>query len=191
MDRYRNELAAGILGIPASKANTEGLVLLRRLVAVAPDPESDVVFLPQTRAVNFMRQCQDWVTSDEDVDEEVECEMTLLFFHLAPIVQNILGSHWDLIFDMVENNLEVTSLWTYFASKLTRMAQNCSFDDPSTLALLTRTLNLLTAVQELAISNKPLRELCFQRALSVLIMVKELVIKSKGASTLVLRSQHV
>lgn len=107
LDRYRNEWAAGILGVPPSKANTDGLLLLRRLVATAPDPESDVVFLPQTRAVNFMRACQQWITSDEDIDEEVECEMTLVFFSLAPILQNVLGAHWDLVLDMVENNLEV------------------------------------------------------------------------------------
>lgn len=107
LDRYRNELAAGMLGVPPSKANTEGLWLLRRLAAVAPDPESDIIFLPQLRAVNLMKVCQQWIASDEDLDEEVESEMTLVFFHLAPILQNVQGVHWDLIFDVMENNLEV------------------------------------------------------------------------------------
>jgi hypothetical protein len=79
LDRYRNELAAGLLGIPAIKANTEGLLSLRKLSATAPDPESDVVFLPQPRAVNVVKAFQQWITSDEDVDEEVESEMTLIF----------------------------------------------------------------------------------------------------------------
>ena len=108
LDRYRNELAAGILGISASKANTDGLLLLHRLAATAPDPESDVVFLPQTRAVNFVKACQGWVASDEDIDEDVESEITNVFFHLVPILQNVPGSHWEFIFDVIENNLEVT-----------------------------------------------------------------------------------
>ena len=108
LDRYRNELAASLLGIPASRVNTDGLWALRRLVAVAPDPESDVVFLPTPRAVNVMKACQQWIASDEDIDEEVESEMTTIFFHLAPILQNVPGSHWEFVFDVIENNLEVS-----------------------------------------------------------------------------------
>ena len=107
LDRYRNELAAGVLGITASKANTNGLLLLRRLAATAPDPDSDVVFLPQPRAVNLVKACQGWVTSNADIDEDVESEITNVFFHLVPILQNIPGAHWDFIFDLIENKLEV------------------------------------------------------------------------------------
>ena len=107
LDRYRNELAANAMGVRPTKINTEGLWVLRRLVVTAPDPDSDVVFIPQTRAVNFMKACQQWVTSDEDIEEEVESQMTVLFFHLAPILQHVPGSHWDFIFDVIENNLEV------------------------------------------------------------------------------------
>ncbi|KAH8103213.1 hypothetical protein DFH11DRAFT_1772348 [Phellopilus nigrolimitatus] len=59
--RYRNEAATGVLGVPAAKANIDGLRLHRRLACAAPDPDSDVEFLPSTRAVNFMRACQAWV----------------------------------------------------------------------------------------------------------------------------------
>ena len=107
LDRYRNEQAAGILGIPASKANSDGLALLRRLAVSAPDPDSDIIFLPSNRAVNFMKACQNWLASDEDIDEDVESEVTGLFVHLAPILQNVTGSHWELIFDVIENNIEV------------------------------------------------------------------------------------
>lgn len=107
LDRYRNELAADLLGIPASKADTEGLLTLRKLAASAPDPDSVVVFLPQPRAVNVVKACQQWISSDVDIDEEVESAMTLVFLHLAPILQNIPGAHWDLIFDVLESNLEV------------------------------------------------------------------------------------
>lgn len=113
--RYRNELAAGILGISPNKANTEGLLLLRRLAASAPDPESDVVFLPQPRAVNFMKTCQKWITGSDDededeegIDDDVQSEMTGVFMDMVPLLQNVPGSHWDLIFDIIENNLEVS-----------------------------------------------------------------------------------
>lgn len=74
----------------------------------APDPESEIVFLPPNRAVNFMKACQTWLSSDEDIDEDVESEMTGVFVHLAPILQNVPGSHWELIFDVLESNLEVS-----------------------------------------------------------------------------------
>jgi hypothetical protein len=110
LDRYRNELAANAMGVRPAKINTEGLWILRRLVATAPDPDSDVVFIPQARAVNFMKACQHWVTSEEDIEEEVESQITVLCFHLAPILQCVSGSHWDFIFDVVENNLEVRNI---------------------------------------------------------------------------------
>lgn len=107
LDRYRNELAAALLGIPPSKANTDGLLTLRKLAATAPNPDSEVVFLPQPRAINVFKVGQQWIASDEDINEEVESAMTLVFFHLAPILQDIPGAHWDLIFDILESNLEV------------------------------------------------------------------------------------
>jgi hypothetical protein len=107
LDRYRNELAANAMGVRPAKINDEGLWILRRLVVTAPDPDSEIVFIPQARAVNFMKACQSWATSDNDLDEEVESQMTVLFFHLAPILQYVPGSHWDFIFDVLENNLEV------------------------------------------------------------------------------------
>jgi hypothetical protein len=108
LDRYRNEQAAELLGIRPSKVNTVGLLTLRRLAASVPDLESDVVFLQQNRAVNVVKACQGWVASDDaDVDEEVESTMTLIFCYLAPILQNIPGAHWEFIWDVLENNLEV------------------------------------------------------------------------------------
>ncbi|KAG1729725.1 hypothetical protein EDB19DRAFT_1641737 [Suillus lakei] len=158
MDRYRNEIASDVLGVPASRANTTGVVLLRRLVATAPDSESDVVFLPQQRAVNIMKTCQSWVSSDDDIDEEVESIMTLLFVHLSPILQNVTGNHWEFIFDVVENNLE-----------------NCSFADSATLTMLGRSLRLILTVQDLVLTNKLLRASWDGRKESILGLVKNLV----------------
>ncbi|KAI0824805.1 hypothetical protein BC628DRAFT_1321461 [Trametes gibbosa] len=158
LDRFRNELAAGTLGIPASKANTEGLWLLRNLAAAAPDSESDIIFLPQLRAVNLMKACQQWITSDEDLDEEVQSEMTLVFAHLAPILQNVPGSHWDLTFDVVENNLE-----------------NAALDDSSTYVTLSRTLRLFIIIEDLASTNKALRASWDERRDANLAMIRDLI----------------
>ncbi|KAH9035965.1 hypothetical protein EDB84DRAFT_1659282 [Lactarius hengduanensis] len=158
LDRYRNELAAGILGIPPSKANTDGLLLLRRLVATAPDPESEVVFLPQPRAVNFVKACQGWVSSDEDIDEDVESEITNVFFHLVPILQNVSGSHWEFIFDVIENNLE-----------------NTSFEDDTTLTTLWRTIRLIQVIQDQVLYNKALRADWKQRETTVLSLLRDIV----------------
>ncbi|KAI0790522.1 hypothetical protein C8Q75DRAFT_762281 [Abortiporus biennis] len=158
LDRYRNELAANLTGISATKANVEGLWMLRKLVAVAPDPESDVIFLPTPRAVNVVKTCQQWVSSDEDIDEEVEGEMTSLFLHLAPILQNVSGSHWDFMFDIIENNLE-----------------NCSFGESSTLPTLSRTLKLTIAIQDLTSTNKALRAVWQERQTVILTLIRDLV----------------
>ncbi|TFK49320.1 hypothetical protein OE88DRAFT_1713557 [Heliocybe sulcata] len=168
LDRYRNELAAGVLGIRAAKANEEGLWTLMRLAAAAPDPDSDVVFLPQLRAVNLVKACQGWVESDEDIEEEVESVMTLVLYHLAPILQGVPGGHWDFIFDVTENNLE-----------------NCSFNDESSLVTLARTLWLVTAIQDLATTNKSLRAVWEERRQSVLTLVRDLVAsrETSGDST--------
>ncbi|CCM05109.1 uncharacterized protein FIBRA_07316 [Fibroporia radiculosa] len=157
MDRYRNELAAGLLGVPAYKANKDGLWLLLRLTASAPDPESDVVFLPQLRAVNLMKICQQWVASDEDLDEEVESEMTHVFLHLAPILQNVPGAHWDFIFDVMENNLE-----------------NSSLSDSSTFVTLSRTLRLYIAIEDLASTNKALRAAWQPRETACMTRIRDL-----------------
>ncbi|KAH7909880.1 hypothetical protein BJ138DRAFT_1154228 [Hygrophoropsis aurantiaca] len=163
LDRYRNELAADMLAIPPRKVNTDGLLCLRRLVATAPDPDSEVVFLQQQRAVNAMKACQQWISSDEDVDEEVESVMTLLFFHLAPILQNVPGAHWDFMYDVLENNFE-----------------NCSLNDDSTLTTLGRSLRLVILIEDLATTNKSLRASWEERRMPILILVKNLLSAQPG-----------
>lgn len=65
------------------------------------------MYLPTNRAVNLMKPLQQWITSDEDLDEEVDYQMTSIFIHLSPILQTVPGAHWDLMFDVMENSLEV------------------------------------------------------------------------------------
>ncbi|THV07136.1 hypothetical protein K435DRAFT_710473 [Dendrothele bispora CBS 962.96] len=157
LERYRNELAASLLGIPPSKADTEGLLALRKLASAAPDADSDVAFLPPQRAVNVVKSCEQWASSDEDISEEVECAMTLTFFHLAPILQNVPGAHWAFIFDVVENNLE-----------------NSSMADESTLVTLSRTLRLVTLIRDLAATNKGLRADWVERETAILTLIRNL-----------------
>ncbi|KAK7439775.1 hypothetical protein VKT23_017349 [Stygiomarasmius scandens] len=155
LERYRNELAASLLGISSSKADTEGLLALRKLAAAAPDPDSDIAFLPPQRAVNVIKSCEQWISSDEDIGEEVECAMTLTFFHLAPILQSVPGGHWAFIFDVVENNLE-----------------SCSLVDNDTLVTLARTLRLVILIRDLASTNKELRVDWVERETAVLTLVR-------------------
>ncbi|KAJ7096074.1 hypothetical protein C8R44DRAFT_889801 [Mycena epipterygia] len=157
LERYRNELAADLLGIPASKANTQGLLTLRKLAASAPAGDSDVVFLPQQRSVNIFKACQQWIASDEDIEEELESAMTLVFFYLAPLLQNVPGTHWELIFDVLESNLE-----------------NAALTDDETLVTLARTLRLIILIQDLTLTNKSLRADWEERQMGILTMVRDL-----------------
>ncbi|KAK1229957.1 hypothetical protein PQX77_006950, partial [Marasmius sp. AFHP31] len=154
-----NELAANITGVRPSKAETEGLALLRKLAAVAPPVDSDVVFLPQQRAVNLIKTCQQWVSSDDggDFGEEVESEMTLIFAFVAPILQHVTGSHWAFVFDVIENNLE-----------------NCAISEEDTLVPLVRTLRLIILIRDLAATNKALRAEWKEREGGVLKAVRDL-----------------
>lgn len=84
---------------------------------------SDVIMLPVQRAVNVVRACQNWVEgqqkaggeSDEDdsedeeegPSEDLESAMLAVFVGLAPILQNVIGKHWDFMWDVVETVVEV------------------------------------------------------------------------------------
>lgn len=110
LDRYRNQIASDITGIPPRRADSEGVILLRHLLALAPQPESEVAFLPPTRAVQVLQTIQKWITSDEEIDPVIESQTAGLLLHLAPIVQSLQGAHWDFAFDLIENTLEVSTL---------------------------------------------------------------------------------
>lgn len=91
----------------------------------------------QNRALNVVKVCQKWVSEagdangggkdqdgeeeqeeeeeEEGVSEDVESAMALVLWHLVPILQNVPGSHWEFIFDVVESTLEVSFLLLLFS----------------------------------------------------------------------------
>lgn len=109
-ERYQNELASQLAGVPSSAASTKGLPLLRLLLATAPPLDAPIIFLPQQRTMFLIQAMQRWIGSDDDLEEEILASVAELFLHLAPIVQELSGSHWELVFDVVESNLEVGDL---------------------------------------------------------------------------------
>ena len=111
--RYQNEIASSLAGVVASSANTRGLALLRSLLATAPPLDAPIIFLPQQRTMFLIQRIQTWIISDCDLGAEVQASLAELFLHLAPIVQELSGSHWDLFFDIIEFNLEVSLLHSF------------------------------------------------------------------------------
>ncbi|KAG8958385.1 hypothetical protein FRC03_009184 [Tulasnella sp. 419] len=166
LDRYRNELASRLSGVPPKKANGDGLKLLRHLISTAPHPESDAVFLPQQRAVFLIQGLQKWIASDEDLDEDINGLLAALFTNMAPIIQSVPGAHWDLIYDLMEENLE-----------------NSSLKDESTFGVLLYTLQLIIKVEELASSNKGLRTTWNDRKTSILQLVGQRFIEEVDVSS--------
>ena len=111
LDRVRNDIASRLTAIPVAKASSSGLRLLSNLLASSPSMDSEDAFLPEQRSIFVMQHLTQWLTSDDeavdDLPEEVEARICLLFAELAPIVQARPGAHWNSIFDMIANNLEV------------------------------------------------------------------------------------
>ncbi|KAI5475113.1 ubiquitin-protein ligase E3 [Pseudohyphozyma bogoriensis] len=157
--RYQNELASIISGVPSSAASTKGLGLLRTLLATAPSLDAPIIFLPQQRSMFLIQRIQVWIGSDDDLDEEIHSAVAELFLHLAPIIQDLSGSHWDLVFDIIESNLETAS-WT----------------EASTLPALYQSCRLLTQLKDLASSNKELKATAQARIDSSLELVRDLFV---------------
>ncbi|TRM62271.1 hypothetical protein BD626DRAFT_558116 [Schizophyllum amplum] len=152
LDRFRNEVAAGLQGTSASRA----LPMVRQLVAMAPDPDSVVPILPGPRAVN---------DEDDGSAEDLESLLPLLFTHIAPVLQTVPGAHWGLVFDVMENNVET-----------------CSLEDDGTLTTLARTLRLILVVQDLATTAKSLRADWQERERGILVLVREMASKPIAGS---------
>ena len=164
LDRVRNDIASRLTAVPIAKAGSEGLRLLRNLLATAPSADSEDVFLPEQRTIFVMQHLTSWLSSTEeaadDLPEEVEARICLLFAEFLPIVQGRPGAHWNSVFDVITNNLEVSY---GSALKLLRefhanssMTQACSLADESTYNLTSSTLHLLARLVDLSATNKAL-----------------------------------
>ena len=188
LDRYRNELAASLLGIKPHKANTEGLLTLRKLAAAAPDLDGDVVFLPTPRAVNVLKALQTWALSegeeddDDEMSEEVESAMLPIFVHLAPILQTVSGSHWPFMFDVLEGILERDSGYDEEPeAELDEDEQNKKrLEESSILVALARALRFVLVIEELAGGNESLMEEWKARRTNVMKSVMSLRILRHG-----------
>ncbi|KAJ3784444.1 hypothetical protein GGU10DRAFT_357775 [Lentinula aff. detonsa] len=184
LDRYRNELASSLLGVPSSRAASDGLrILLTLVLGTAPDVESEVVFLPVQRAVNVIKACQKWIEEEEENGEEendegetgvkmeeLESAMTLTFYHLAPILQNVPGGHWQFIFDVIENNIENCDF------KFIKSLSVSHSSSPLQLLTLARTLRLIRHVQDLAATNKSLRAQWNERKDGIMKGIKSMIL---------------
>lgn len=193
LDRYRNQLAASLLDIKPHNVNSDGLMALRKLAASAPNPDSEVAFLPTQRAVNVLKGLQEWVTAeiedeDDEISEDVESAMLPVFVELAPILQSVGGSHWPFMFDVLESVLD--------------RAEGVEEDDQSsdveqqelvkkkmeygvTRVALARALRLVVVIEELSKRNKLLMEDWKERRAGVMKSVFNLEILRPSKSILI------
>ncbi|KAM0792628.1 hypothetical protein ACM66B_005288 [Microbotryomycetes sp. NB124-2] len=159
LERYQNELAANLAGVTSKQANFKGIPPLRLLLASAPPIDAPVVFLPQQRSIFLLKTVSAWISSDDDLDEEVYGRLAELFVYLAPIIQDMSGSHWDLMFDVLELNIE-----------------SASWDEPSTVPALYHSCQLLVTLIDLASSNTELRASIKSRFDKGLQLVRDLFV---------------
>ena len=176
-------MAASLLGIKPHKANTEGLLTLRKLAASAPDPDGDVVFLTSPRAVNVVKACQGWVLAADDddgeeIEERVESAMLSIFMHLAPILQNVPGGHWAFVFDVLEGVSEGASVTDE------TLEEEETGEGGEELVALTRALRLVLVLEELATRNKSLMAEWEGRRMGVLVIIRDLNVLGLGMLTL-------
>ncbi|KAL8278772.1 hypothetical protein RQP46_008841 [Phenoliferia psychrophenolica] len=158
--RYQSELASDLIGVRPAAANTRGLNLLNVLLSTAPPLDAPIIFLPQQRAMNVIRQISSWIGSDELMGDQMYSAIAELFLHLAPIVQELSGEHWDLIFDIIESNLE-TANW----------------EENVSLPALYHSCRLLGVIKDLAASNPELRITSKARIDKSLELVRDLFVK--------------
>lgn len=109
-DRVRNELGASLGGTPPSRANTEGVSLLTLLRCAAPPPELGLPLIPMQRAVHAMQAVQNWLKSEEDIDDEVFALLPPVCAELAPVLQGVAGRPIEMMFDLVEENLAAADI---------------------------------------------------------------------------------
>ena len=115
LHRLQNEVSSKLSGTKVQQANDQGELLLRQLLALAPSADSSSPFLPQPRAVFLYQNFSQWIRSEEAeiLSNTVLAGIGQLSTLVAPILQDISGAHWDLMFDIVESILEVGCLCNF------------------------------------------------------------------------------
>lgn len=109
-DRWRNELAATLTGIPAAQVQTEGVPLLQALRCATAPTETGKSLLPTHRAVQLAQVIQRWVESEEEYPEDVLALSAAVLTELAPILQSVPGRHLDGILMLAHESLETLDL---------------------------------------------------------------------------------
>lgn len=163
LDRWRNDIASRIPGVPMNNTNEAGLPLLRALCCLAPPLDSGVIFMPQQRAIYLVQALQKWMSSDEEFDSSMEVLLTTLLNHLLPILQTVRGAHWEFILDILETNLSVEA-------------------SVSNIYLLLQTLRLISTVLDLARTNQQLKEIWAPRQNDIFQGVLQLFLTSGGSA---------
>lgn len=158
-ERYQNELAANLAGITSSQLESKGAPLLRQILVVAPPADAPIIFLPQQRTMFLIQAIQKWIGSDEGVPEETNATILELLRHLVAIIQDLSGSHWDLVFDLIETNLD-----------------SAEWDDSNSLPSIYQSCLLLSQMKELVASNAQLRSSVQGRVNSCLELVLRLFV---------------
>ncbi|KAI9630508.1 hypothetical protein KEM48_013894 [Puccinia striiformis f. sp. tritici PST-130] len=138
--KYQNRLAGKLTDVSSSKANTEGLNLIKVLCAAAPPSDSIHIFLPQQRVVFLLQAISGWLKSDDDIGHELNIKLLELFSDLAPIVQTVMGAHWDQMVDLIEVNLE-----------------EATWDDEESLLLVWQSCLLIKALSSIMRHNHALK----------------------------------
>ncbi|BGP30376.1 hypothetical protein JCM10296v2_002130 [Rhodotorula toruloides] len=165
-ERYQNELAANLAGVQPSAIDVKAVPALRQLLAAAPPIDAPVIFLPQQRSMFLIQAISRWISSDEPISEELHAGIAELFCHLAPIVQDLSGGHWDLMFDLIETNLD-----------------SADWEEPLTLLPAYHSCRLLSQIKDLAAANADLRDTAKARLTPSLEIVLRLFVNRSPART--------
>ncbi|GAA5970378.1 hypothetical protein JCM11641_001687 [Rhodosporidiobolus odoratus] len=154
--RYQSELASLLSGLRPAQLEARAFPLLQQLLSTAPALDEPIIFLPQQRAMFLLRAVQQWIASDEGLPEEIQAGVMELMGRLAPIVQDLSGSHWESMFDLIESNLE-----------------SADWAEPSALPTTYHSCKLLALIKELSTANAELRETAKKRVEACVEIVLE------------------
>ncbi|KNZ44547.1 hypothetical protein VP01_904g2 [Puccinia sorghi] len=165
--KYQNRLAAKLTDVPSTQAKTEGLHLIQLLCATAPPPDSAHIFLPQQRAVFLLQAVSGWLSSDDELGHEVNLKLLELYSDLAPIVQTVMGAHWDQMVDLIEINLE-----------------EASWEDEDSLLLVWQSCLLIKTLQSIMKHNIALKNYIGPQVQGLLKLVLDLFCSAPLRSTM-------